>query len=98
MLDTETGVMEQHKLMHTSGEAEDFCRKLASPAMVGIETVGNEQWFVQLLCESERLAERPICAARHELARRRRCVFTRIFENCTETQPLLPSDLKQTFV
>ena len=49
MLDTETGATEEHKLMHTSGEAEDFYRKLASPAIVGIETVGNDQWFVELL-------------------------------------------------
>src|ERR1700731_4408076 len=49
MLDTETGATEEHKLMHTSGEAESFYRKLASPAIVGIETVGNDQWFVQLL-------------------------------------------------
>ena len=34
MLDTETGATEEHKLMHTSGEAEDFYRKLASPAIV----------------------------------------------------------------
>jgi Transposase len=49
MLDTETGATEEHKLMHTSGEAEGFYQKLASPAIVGIETVGNDQWFVQLL-------------------------------------------------
>jgi transposase len=49
MLDTETGATEEHKLMHTTGEAEGFYRKLASPAIVGIETVGNDQWFVQLL-------------------------------------------------
>jgi|SRR5579859_1324384 len=49
MLDTETGAIEEHKLMHTSGEAEGFYRKLASPAIVGMETVGNDQWFVQLL-------------------------------------------------
>jgi transposase len=49
MFDTETGATEEHKLMHTNGEAEGFYRKLASPAIVGIETVGNDQWFVQLL-------------------------------------------------
>lgn len=49
MVDTETGATEEHKLMHTSGEAEGFYRKLASPAIVGIETVGNDKWFVQLL-------------------------------------------------
>jgi hypothetical protein len=45
MLDTETGATEEHKLMDTSGEAEGFYRKLASPAIVGIETVGNDQWL-----------------------------------------------------
>ena len=35
--------------MHATGEAEQFYRRLASPALVGIETVGNDQWFVQLL-------------------------------------------------
>ena len=35
MLDTETGATEEHKLVHMSGEAESFYRKLASPAIVG---------------------------------------------------------------
>jgi hypothetical protein len=48
-LDTESGVTEEHKLMHASGEAEEFYRKLPSPAMVGIETAGNDLWFVLLL-------------------------------------------------
>ena len=49
MLDTETGATEEHKLMHAGGEAENFYRKLTAPAIVGIETVGNDQWLVQLL-------------------------------------------------
>lgn len=49
MLDTETGLSTECKLMHTPGEAERFYRVLAWPAVVGIETVGNDQWFVQLL-------------------------------------------------
>jgi transposase len=49
MLDTECGTTTEHKLMNASGEAERFYRALASPALVGIETVGNDQWFVQLL-------------------------------------------------
>ena len=49
MLDTECGTTTEHKLMHASGEAERFYRALASSAFVGIETVGNDQWFVQLL-------------------------------------------------
>jgi transposase len=48
-LDTETGAIEDHKLVHASGEAERFYRGLASAALVGIEAVGNDQWFVQLL-------------------------------------------------
>jgi transposase len=34
--------------MPVTGEAERFYRKLASPALVGIEAVGNDQWFVSL--------------------------------------------------
>jgi hypothetical protein len=48
-LDTETGRIEDHKLMHATREAERFYRALASPALVGIEAVGNDQWFVHLL-------------------------------------------------
>jgi transposase len=49
VLDTETGATEDHRLMHASGEAERFYRGLALPALVGVEAVGNDQWFVQLL-------------------------------------------------
>ncbi len=49
MLDTETGITTEQKLMHASGEAEQFYRRLPSAALVGIEAVGNDQWFVQLL-------------------------------------------------
>jgi transposase len=49
MLDTETGATTERKLMHASGEAERFYRGLPSAALVGIEAVGNDQWFVQLL-------------------------------------------------
>jgi hypothetical protein len=49
MLDTETGIIEDRRLMHTSGEAERFYREMVAPALVGIEAVGNDQWFVQLL-------------------------------------------------
>ena len=52
ILDTETGATEDHKLMHASGEAERFYGELAPPVLVGIEAVGNDQWFVQLLSEA----------------------------------------------
>ena len=64
MLDTETGATEEHKLMHTSGEAESFYRKLASPAVVGTVSAGS---FIEgsLKCilvsasETDRLSRRP---------------------------------------
>jgi hypothetical protein len=43
MFNTEIGRIDDHKLMHATGEAERFYRKLASPALVGIEAVGNDQ-------------------------------------------------------
>ena len=49
MLDTETGVTTDHKLTHAGGEAERFYQGLASAALVGVEAVGNDQWFVRLL-------------------------------------------------
>jgi transposase len=35
--------------MHATGEAEQFYRRLGAPSLVGMESVGNSQWFVQLL-------------------------------------------------
>lgn len=49
VLDTESGELQEHKLMHATGDAEQFYRRLALPVMVGLEAVGNSQWFVQLL-------------------------------------------------
>ena len=48
-LDTETGETQERKLEHASGEAERFYRQLSSPALVGMESTGNCQWFVELL-------------------------------------------------
>ena len=36
-------------MTHASGEAEQFYGQLARPALVGMEAVGNSQWFVGLL-------------------------------------------------
>ena len=49
VLDTETGEVEEQSLAHASGEAETFYRKLARGALVGMEAMGNSQWFVGLL-------------------------------------------------
>jgi transposase len=49
VLDTETGEVEERSLTHASGEAETFYRNLGRGALVGMEAVGNSQWFVGLL-------------------------------------------------
>jgi transposase len=48
-VDTESGEVEERSLTHSGGEAEQFYRGLARPALVGMEAVGNSQWFVGLL-------------------------------------------------
>ena len=45
ILDTETGEVEEKKLMHASGEAEKFYRELQAPALIGMEATGNARWF-----------------------------------------------------
>jgi len=47
-LDTETGETEEKKLEHASGEAEKFYRGLPGHALVGMESTGNCQWFVEM--------------------------------------------------
>jgi transposase len=46
--DTVTGETEEKKLEHASGEAERFYRQLGSPALIGMESTGNCQWFVEM--------------------------------------------------
>jgi transposase len=48
-VDTESGEVEERSLTHSGAEAEQFYRGLARPALVGMEAVGNSQWFVGLL-------------------------------------------------
>jgi transposase len=47
-LDTLTGETDEKKLDHASGEAEKFYRGLAGPALIGVESTGNCQWFVEM--------------------------------------------------
>jgi transposase len=49
VLDTESGEIQEHKLANSSGEAEQFYRRLSAPALVGLEASGNSQWFEDLL-------------------------------------------------
>jgi transposase len=48
-LDTETGETEEKKLEHAMGEAERFYRQLPGHVLIGMESTGNCQWFVELL-------------------------------------------------
>jgi len=48
-LDTTTGETAEQKLEHASGEAEKFYRQLSGPALIGMESTGNCQWFVEMV-------------------------------------------------
>ncbi len=47
-LDTETGETEEKKLVHAAGDAERFYRRLPGPALIGMESTGNCQWFLEM--------------------------------------------------
>ena len=47
-LDTVTGESMEKKLEHASGEAEEYYRGLPGPALIGMESTGNCQWFVEM--------------------------------------------------
>ena len=48
-LDTETGETGEQKLVNGDGEAERWYRQLPVPSLIGLESTGNSQWFVDLL-------------------------------------------------
>ena len=49
ILDSTTGEIEQRRLVHGDGEAEQFYRGLEVPALIGMEAVGNSLWFEELV-------------------------------------------------
>ena len=51
-VDTETGETEEQKLEHASGEAERFYRGLRGPVLIGMESTGNCQWFVEMVASA----------------------------------------------
>ena len=48
-LDRESGELVQQKVAHAPGEVEKFYREFAAPTLIGMESTGNCQWFVELL-------------------------------------------------
>jgi hypothetical protein len=51
MLDTLTGEVVDRKLMHEGNEVREFYSQLPRPALVGVESIGPIQWFLNLLEE-----------------------------------------------
>ena len=47
-VDTATGETGERKLEHASGEAEKYYRGLSGAALIGMESTGNCQWFVEM--------------------------------------------------
>ncbi len=47
-VDLSTGETEEQKLVHAAGDAERFYRQLPGPALIGMESTGNCQWFVEM--------------------------------------------------
>lgn len=52
-METTTGETGEEKLEHESGEAERYYRRLPGRALIGMESTGNCQWFVEMLGKME---------------------------------------------
>jgi transposase len=48
-VDTESGDTGERKLVHATGDAEQFYRQLVAPVLIGMEATGNSQWFIELV-------------------------------------------------
>lgn len=51
VFDSDSGEIVERTLDHASGEAERFYRELETPALIGIEAVGNSLWFERLVAK-----------------------------------------------
>jgi transposase len=49
VFDSLTGEIVERKLVNGNGEAERFYRSLPVPSLIGLESCGNSQWFVELV-------------------------------------------------
>lgn len=49
IFDDTTGEVVERKLVNGNGEAEQFYRSLEAGALIGMESCGNSQWFVELV-------------------------------------------------
>jgi transposase len=49
ILDISTGEVRELKLVHATGDAERFYRKLEGPVLIGMESTGSTLWFERLM-------------------------------------------------
>jgi transposase len=49
IFDAASGEIAERKLINGNGEAEQFYRSLPVPSIIGMESCGNSQWFIDLL-------------------------------------------------
>jgi transposase len=49
IFDPVTGEIVERKLINGNGEAEEFYGSLPVPSLVGVESCGNSQWFLELM-------------------------------------------------
>jgi transposase len=49
--DPETGETGERKLVNGDGEAERFYRSVPVPSLIGVESCGNSQWFIDLVAK-----------------------------------------------
>ena len=49
IFDATSGKLVERKLVNGNGEAEQFYRSLPVPSLVGLESCGNSQWFLELM-------------------------------------------------
>src|SRR5262249_24576927 len=66
VLDTETGELSEHQLVHDELAVEEFYTALPRPVTVGIESTGYAVWFHSLM---QRLGTRCSSAMRRRFAR-----------------------------
>ena len=48
-VDSETGDCGERKLVHVTGDAQQFYRQQVAPVLIGMEATGNSQWFIELV-------------------------------------------------
>ena len=87
-LDPETGETGEQKLVNGNGEAERWYGQLPVPSLIGLESTGNSQWFIEMLQRPAqarvRVLEDLICHARQVIG----IEYDRMRRSAAEGEPL----------